>query len=151
MNAIEQTMKILEAARSERIRYHLTLGRIINKLKKYNPDYKVTINDHRPAIIYKPEINSEVRLSTPSNYRTYHEDLAFKLDYLPQSVKELLEICEECLNKEFNGFNMGEDTPLWVGDEQALIDISSEDDGRVILIIKDVWIYYEDENIFYKE
>jgi len=80
----------------------MTLGELINRLHEFNMEDEIC------------------NLSNPHSYRGYYEHLAF--EYNPLSyikVKYIIEMCEGCIGKVFEGYKGGEyemnrNTPVWI-------------------------------------
>jgi hypothetical protein len=96
------------ASKQERSNYHMTLGKLIEKLKSVDGDLRVVCSD-----------NQDEAPGEAMSYRGYYSDLAFKPTAEPVTVGALLARCEAALDTEMTGykggeFRMGADTPLWV-------------------------------------
>ena len=90
-----------ESAAQTRSQYHLTLGQLIDRLKKMDPATEIT-----PA------------LSNPHSYRGYYSDLAFEPDGSRTTAADLLILAQAALDQTFGGYKGGDfimtdDTPLW--------------------------------------
>jgi hypothetical protein len=85
----------------ERADTQLTLGELIEALKKMPPDAQVA------------------NLRDPGSYRGYYSDLYFKRDEGTRPASELLSECKAAMGKVFIGYKggeyvMGSHTPLWI-------------------------------------
>ena len=120
-----------EMNRNTRSDYHLTLGKAIEGLSKFEEKESIRFDyeDKAPG--------------NPHSYRGYYSDLSFEPCQIGEraNVGSFLEDLKESLNVEFTGwkggeFYMGENTPLWVATEgecgRAIIDILHRDDGLII-------------------
>ena len=110
-----------EALLITRGRYHLTMGQLIDELRKcHNQDAKVRFPDGMAP--------GEAR-----SYRGYYEDLAFEPGD-PQrgwnvTVRQLLARCEDLIGSTMTGYKGGEyrilrDTPLWMSHWGEVSDIA---------------------------
>lgn len=103
-NAFIENM--LDGFRNGRSRTQLTLGQLIESLRKMPPDTKIS-----PA------------LTRPHSYRGYYSDLSFmaKEEGEATTAAELLEKCEVALGATFCGYKggdyfMGPESPLWIAE-----------------------------------
>ena len=134
MTELSYLMKtILDTYQDARREYHLTLGRLIDKLEKLDPWMLVDFdwNGRAPT--------------APNSYRGYYSDLAFGWvsanDPFAFTVEKLLRHCRNALTYPFSGYKGGEylmdkDTPLWVaqwGETGRAIVGLEVTDGMVIL------------------
>lgn len=127
MNAVSQ---------QERSHYHLTLGKLIEKLKAMDGTLRVVCSD-----------NQDEAPGRAMSYRGYYSDLSFSPTAAPITVQQLLAECEAALGVEFTGYKggeflMGADTPLWVAHYgsvpgRAVMDITSVG-GVALLLIKQI-------------
>lgn len=129
----ELVTSVSKLVRDARSSYHLTLGQLIEKLKKLDPDTFVTVDG----------IDSEI--INPHSYRGYYEDLALETeDGGTTTVKSLLKILEMSLNTTFQGYKGGDykmsaDTPLWLSpygsaSNVAIMDLLKETSGRSVAL-----------------
>lgn len=100
----ELVKAIAETGFDTRKLYHITLGKLIEILKNY-PEKNVIFDNMKYP-------------SKPHSYRGYYSDLAFEESNRIISSKEFIEVLEECIDKNFEGykgsdFKMNKDTPLW--------------------------------------
>lgn len=118
----------------ERSKYHVTLGKLIEALRKANPESVVTFNH-----------NTTFGPSKPHSYRGYYSDLSLGIT-APPKVKEFLPLCEEANGNVFEGykggdFKMSNDTPLWCASYGecglAIVDIHITPES-VVLQTRDV-------------
>lgn len=123
---------MLAATETERSRYHLTLGGLIEALEAAPARAVVTFSDGR----HPREMDS---------YRGYYSDLAISCGSEPMTARGLLSIARAALNAEFTGykggeFMMKEETPLWRSEYghnsgEAIIGADVRQ-GSVVLITK---------------
>lgn len=122
--------------RNERSNYHLTLGKAIERLSKFELTESIRFDylDAYPG--------------NPHSYRGYYSDLAFEPCKTTENSKlqGFLASLSHSRNREFIGwkggeFVMAEDTPLWVADKgdcgRAIMDIGHSEEG-LILITKQI-------------
>jgi hypothetical protein len=125
-----------DAASAERGNYHLTLGKLVEKLRDFDPGMHV---------IY--DMAEQLSPSSPQSYRGYYSDLSFPPSGKPITVKELLAESEAAIGATFEGYKGGdfvmhERTPLWAsgyGDASGIAIMDAKVIGdRVILITKQI-------------
>lgn len=125
-----------ETASRERAGYHLTLGKLIERLKECSPDQYV---------IY--DWVEQVAPSAPESYRGYYCDLSFPPSATPIKVSELLQDASGAIGATFEGykggdFTMHDRTPIWASPYGSANGIAIMDlkqiDGRVVLITKQI-------------
>lgn len=136
-NIQELVNVISEVGRTERSKYHLTLGRFIEFLEKQRGDIPVFC-----------DIGGTV--GKEASYRGYYSDLAFEPAKGSVIVQDLLEQCILARGHTYEGYKGGDfvmedDTPLWLcyygttAGARAIIDIEIEKGEPIILLItKDV-------------
>lgn len=121
------------AAQTERSRYHVTLGELIEELTDVDGDLAVEFEDGESPWSLR-------------SYRGYYEDLAFSGNSESVTVDGVLDEAESALGESFTGYKggdfvMNERTPLWKAEwgytGEAIIGVDVTED-RVVLITKDV-------------
>lgn len=121
-----------EASKQERSNYHLTLGKLIEKLKSVDAGLRVVCSDNQDAP------------GEAMSYRGYYSDLAFEPTAEPVTAGALLARCEAALDTEMTGykggeFRMGADVPLWVSaygsaSGRAVMDLIVVGDAAALVI-----------------
>ena len=107
MHPVKETLKILsDGLRLGRQRYHLSLGELIDRLKKMPED--------RPVICDTGQHPGKFM-----SYRGCYEDLAVEPTDEKITAGKLLNHAEQALGNTFEGYKGGsytmtEDTPLWL-------------------------------------
>lgn len=132
MSAISAMNRITRDTRSK---YHLTLGKAIERLKEVNRDWEVRFG------------GDFMEADTPfpghvTSFRGFYEDLAIVCTSDPCTVQDLLDRLEGALGGVFQGYKggdflMDERTPLWqaqYGDLGYAIVGMEENDGLVTLV-----------------
>ena len=127
-------VEVPKARDAERSKYHLTLGKLIEKLKEVGDDFDVVFSDG----------------SIPNSfdsYRGYYSDLAIDSSDNPMKVSTFKLHALSSLNREFTGYKggeflMNEETPLWRAEygcntSDAIIDAYIID-NKFTLIIKKI-------------
>lgn len=94
--------ELADACRAERSRYHLTLGKLVQKLEGHRRDYVLP-----------------TAYGSFNSYRGYYEDLSISPGSQYKTAGELYDAAMAALNKSFTGykggeFTMGPNTPLWL-------------------------------------
>jgi hypothetical protein len=122
-----------DSMRQTRSDYHVTLGEMIETLKR--------ADKNAPVIIDRGGAPDRL-----CSYRGYYADLAFGLCERT-TVDEVLRDCEFALGHTFEGYKggnyvMGEDTPLWVSEwgsasGLAVIAVNSCASG-LVLVTKEI-------------
>jgi len=143
---MDGTSKIMKDTRGQ---YHLTLGRLIEKLEKLDGELEVIFDDGRiPKGL--------------DSYRGYYCDLAIGYAIIPDppepstrvermTVSLLLDLARPALGKTFTGYKggdylMNEDTPLWcsnygISENYAVMNCQSSgnhEGEKVILLTQHV-------------
>jgi len=127
---VDSINKITKDTRSS---YHITLGQLIDGLKKYGPDTTVQfINGAYPG--------------SPHSYRGHYSDLALEPNEQPIKVPQLIDQLEKVLNTELTGYKGGEflmdtDVPMWCAEYgncgKAIVGVE-EIDSMATLITKNI-------------
>lgn len=123
---IQQLFNVMrDAARSDRSKYHLTLGALIAGLEKTDGAAFVQFdNGSSPGSF--------------DSYRGYYSDLSIEPSDAPRIVASLLEEARTALGKTYEGYKggdflMGEDTPLWTAPYSecglAIVELVISSDG----------------------
>ena len=98
-------------------------------------------------------MDSKIVNGFPHSYRGYYEDLAFDLNELDENgnkneivtVKEFIDVVEDCFDKHFEGWKGGEylmkhDTPIWnahYGSSGEMIVDLIDIDGVIKVVTKE--------------
>ena len=124
----------IESGRQERMNYHLTLGKLIDRLEAEDPDTIVRLSHGGYP-------------GTPNSYRGYYDDLAFEPSNEPITAIDFLGVCQTATKSVFVGYKggnyqMGNDTPLWIAafgicSQTAIVDALAVD-GDLVLMTKQI-------------
>jgi hypothetical protein len=122
---------INDACKDERSKYHLTLGCLIEELKKADQDLRVIENHTSKGV------------SSPHSYRGYYSDLALERSDEVNSVRDLLSKLLNVQDQELTGYKGGEflmtdDTPLWIseyGNSSGIAIISTKIERDVFYLV----------------
>lgn len=136
-NIIDAMNNSMRGTRSD---YHLTLGGLIEELKKLKASMPVYFSSANETEL--------TNIGNEDSYRGYYCDLAFDKGEKVKTVGELLKQCQKALGKEYTGYRGGEflmdaDTPLWKAEygttcgSEAIMG-SHVIDGKLILICKQI-------------
>ncbi len=123
-----------EMGRITRANYHLTLGKLIEELKKLPDDKQVVFSSGGSP-------------NYADSYRGYYSDLALESTDGAITVAQLRATAESALGHTFTGYKGGDfvmssNTPLWCAAYgccgPAIVGITDDIDGRVVLVTKEV-------------